>query len=346
LRLKAIASSLAARSDQHAKLIVPMAVVLYQHKLRRSPGEAERVDTSVDPRSFGIEMEDLDGHLRVERLSLGEEDAVVSRLTSTGYRGILRDDDNFTFVLQREGRYAVRISDHEYCMYPGNLLAFRPNERQTRVRVGKTGIRRATTLQLPVKRMNDLARAMDTSVALVFPRDGFDLHGAGGQTLKRILPHVSDDMFLRPSVPLPTKVLQEFRYLIDEVLCELIGRTAAQQSSRRIFPAFHRVRQAEELMYAYSGEPISMLELAEAVGVSLRSLQLAFADVYNGQSPREVLNRIRLDKARERLLAADGDGQVTTIALDSGFFHLGRFSQAYARAFGERPSETLARRRA
>ena len=47
-----------------------------------------------------------------------------------------------------------------------------------------------------------------------------------------------------------------------------------------------------------------------------------------------------------RRSAANGDGQVTMIALDSGFYHLSRFVQAYARAFGERPSETLARRRA
>lgn len=323
-----------------------MAVVTYQHKPLRPTVRAERVDTVIDPRSLGIEMEDPEGHLRVEQLTLGQGDAVISRLTSTGYIGSLRDDDNYTFVLQLSGRYIVRISDHDYSMYPGNLLAFRPNERQTRVSVGKTGTRSAATLQLPVSRMNDLARGMDTSVARAFPRDGFALHGAGGLTLARILPQLCDDLFLRPSVPPPPKVAQEIRYLIDEVLCESIGRTVAQQSSQRIFPALHRVRQAEELMYADSGEPISMLELAEAVGVSLRSLQLAFADVYDGQSPREVLNRIRLDKARQRLLAANNDERVTAIALDSGFFHLSRFSQAYVRAFGERPSETLARRRA
>jgi transcriptional regulator GlxA family with amidase domain len=55
---------------------------------------------------------------------------------------------------------------------------------------------------------------------------------------------------------------------------------------------------------------------------------------------------MRLEKARQRLIAANGEGQVTTIALDSGFHHLSRFAHAYARTFGERPSETLARRRA
>ena len=89
-----------------------------------------------------------------------------------------------------------------------------------------------------------------------------------------------------------------------------------------------------------------MAKLAESLGVSLRSLQMAFAAAYGGCSPRAILNRIRPEKARARLLASPQDGQVTTIAMDSGFFHLGRFSQAYARAYGEKPSETLARRRA
>ena len=134
--------------------------------------------------------------------------------------------------------------------------------------------------------------------------------------------------------------------MIEDVLCEALGATIEQQSSRRIFPAFHRVRQAEELMYAHSDEPLAMRDIAKFLGVSLRSLQLAFAETHDGLTPRDVLNRIRLEKARARLLAADGDAQVTTVAMDSGLFHLGRFSQAYARAFGEKPSETLLRRRA
>jgi transcriptional regulator GlxA family with amidase domain len=88
-----------------------------------------------------------------------------------------------------------------------------------------------------------------------------------------------------------------------------------------------------------------MRELAQSLGISLRSLQLAFQEVH-GHGPREALNRIRLEKARQRLLAAREEGRVTAIALESGFSHLSRFAQSYAQAFGERPSETLLRRRA
>jgi transcriptional regulator GlxA family with amidase domain len=60
--------------------------------------------------------------------------------------------------------------------------------------------------------------------------------------------------------------------------------------------------------------------------------------------PRATLARLRLQAARARLLAATEADSVTAIALDCGFAHLGRFAVAYRRAYGERPSETLARR--
>ena len=290
-------------------------------------------------------LDDPTGYLRVEELALGYRDVVISRLHSTGYRGRWRDDTYFTFVLQDLGRYDLQIAGQDFSMSRGALLAFRPNERETHIRPGKTGIRAAITVQVPIARMNALLQDMGTSVEAAFPHDGVALHGEAGKTLARLLPQLADDIFHRAG-SLPCRVEQEIKLLIDEILCEMIGQRVEVPASRKVFPAFHRVRQAEDLMQAHSDEPISMAKLAEGLGVSLRSLQLAFAEVYGGCSPRDILNRIRLEKARARLLASPQDGQVTTVAMDSGFFHLGRFSQAYARAYGEKPSETLARRRA
>jgi hypothetical protein len=55
---------------------------------------------------------------------------------------------------------------------------------------------------------------------------------------------------------------------------------------------------------------------------------------------------LRLNKAR-RLLQSPHAAHlnVTAAAVRSGFDHLGRFSTEYRALFGERPSETLARRR-
>lgn len=298
-----------------------------------------------DTERLGMTLDDPTGYLQVEECALHDRDVVISRLRSTGYRGRWRDDTYFTFVLQDLGRYDLHIAGQDYSMSHGTLLAFRPNERETRIRPGKTGLRAAITLQVPIARMTALLQGLETSPAAAFPTDGLALHGDRGKTLTRLLPQLAEDIFRRTG-PLPLRVEQEIKLLIDEILCEMIGQRVEGPASRKLFPAFHRVRQAEDLMQAHSDEPISMAKLAEGLGVSLRSLQLAFAEVYGGCSPRDILNRIRLEKARARLLASPQDGQVTTIAMDSGFFHLGRFSQAYARAYGEKPSETLARHRA
>jgi AraC-like DNA-binding protein len=49
----------------------------------------------------------------------------------------------------------------------------------------------------------------------------------------------------------------------------------------------------------------------------------------------------RLAAARLRLLQAEPEDTVTTIALRSGFTQLGRFAIAYRKRYGESPRETL-----
>ena len=133
--------------------------------------------------------------------------------------------------------------------------------------------------------------------------------------------------------------------LIDEFLSDLILRSTPLLTEERVLPAaWLRVRMAEEIMRARSDEPLSMASVAREIGVGLRSLQLAFMDA-RAMGPRDVLLRMRLERARERLLSAGPADTVTTIALDCGIAHLGRFPAAYRIAFGELPTETLARTR-
>ncbi|HYZ30880.1 MAG TPA: helix-turn-helix domain-containing protein [Crenalkalicoccus sp.] len=84
--------------------------------------------------------------------------------------------------------------------------------------------------------------------------------------------------------------------------------------------------------------------LAEAAGVSPRSLQRHFAQVL-GLGPHAVIQRIRLTAARQTLQSGEASS-VLDAALRHGFEHPGRFAIAYARAFGEAPSATLRAARA
>ena len=89
--------------------------------------------------------------------------------------------------------------------------------------------------------------------------------------------------------------------------------------------------------------PITLADMATASGVPERTLHDAFCK-FEGVSPMRYLRNLRLDRIHTQLCAGGPDTSVTAIALGCGFSHLGRFAQAYAERFGERPSHTLRRR--
>lgn len=95
------------------------------------------------------------------------------------------------------------------------------------------------------------------------------------------------------------------------------------------------------LLQVHSGEDLGVGDLAEALGVSIRTLQAALAADL-GSTPSQLLREARLRRAHELLLAADARTEsVAAIAQDCGFGHLGRFSQSYRQHFGFSPSQTL-----
>ena len=56
----------------------------------------------------------------------------------------------------------------------------------------------------------------------------------------------------------------------------------------------------------------------------------------------EERHRWILEAARRELMSAERDQTtVTVVALQYGFYHLGRFAGTYRETFGELPSETL-----
>lgn len=285
------------------------------------------------------------GAITTELRSVGDHGVTVGRVRSTGHEVDLREAESITFLLPRKGRLDIRISERSYRLPAGLLMAFRPTERRTRSTPDAGGQFFAATLQVPMARLRQLAQAIDARTDSAFATEAVLLHQGAGPVLARSLTHLADDLFLRPLSALPERVAVAVGQMVDDQLCEMLELAMPPGPWRRILPAYHRMRQAEEIMHEHSDDPLSMIEIARTLGVSLRSLQLAFSEVHDGQSPRSVLNRIRLDKARHRLMRARNDETVTTVALDSGFFHLSRFAQAYAKAFGERPSETLASRR-
>jgi AraC-like DNA-binding protein len=149
------------------------------------------------------------------------------------------------------------------------------------------------------------------------------------------------------------RVAAHMEYLLIELLSQALGPNAlsempmdpallnAHGSGQGIAPAF--VRRAEAFMRAHSADMLQLQEIAVAAGVPSRTLRDGFQQ-FRGTSPMQFVRDLRMSQARETLLRAGPDVRVSDVALACGFLHLGRFSLAYAKAFGESPSATLRRR--
>jgi AraC-like DNA-binding protein len=136
--------------------------------------------------------------------------------------------------------------------------------------------------------------------------------------------------------------VDDLRDVEDRIASWLARRIVAASGLVELSPSSRQVvERVDAWVRAHAAQPMSLDELRRVAGVSARTLQEACLARW-GQTPIELVASRRLEIARSML--SSGRAQtVTTAALHSGFSHLGRFSVVYKRAFGESPSETLAR---
>ncbi|MCG2581362.1 MAG: AraC family transcriptional regulator [Marinobacter sp.] len=89
-------------------------------------------------------------------------------------------------------------------------------------------------------------------------------------------------------------------------------------------------------------ENISIEDIESTAGVSRNKLYADFKK-YFGAPPTAYLKRIRLEGVRQDILEDRAYENISGIAMNWGFNHLGRFSADYKKQFNESPSETLQR---
>ncbi|GAB5097729.1 AraC family transcriptional regulator [Caballeronia sp. HLA56] len=135
------------------------------------------------------------------------------------------------------------------------------------------------------------------------------------------------------------QIARQMEGLLIDMLADALPYTAAAHGA--IAPAF--LKRAEEFIRTHASDDLQLEDIANVAGVSPRTLRDRFQSV-RGVSPMQFLRDVRMQQARDALLAAEPHARVSDIALACGFFHLGRFSIAYAKVFGELPSETLRKR--
>jgi AraC-like DNA-binding protein len=107
----------------------------------------------------------------------------------------------------------------------------------------------------------------------------------------------------------------------------------------RVAPA--AVRRALAFMEAHADQPLTVTQIAAALGIGARDLREAFRR-HLGTTPPARLRRIRLERVHRELQTADPTGRtVAEIARRWGFADPARFASYYLARYGIAPSRTL-----
>lgn len=104
-----------------------------------------------------------------------------------------------------------------------------------------------------------------------------------------------------------------------------------------------KVLRVIEIMEANLSDPLSLVEIARAVGLSRRQVERLF-DKEMGRSPARYYLEIRLDRARHLLMQSQLP--IVEIAVASGFVSASHFSKCYRELYSRSPQQERAGRAA
>lgn len=163
-------------------------------------------------------------------------------------------------------------------------------------------------------------------------------------TRKKIIEHFAEGVAIIQSDLLVRNSSRALAKFEEEFVCDFL-EVVEQQLPTHSNGAEQRVaavvREIDQYVHKSFLVNSSVAELCAACQVPRRTLDRAFQNAV-GMGPATYLRRVRLNGVRRALQQRSPDSTtVTDVALEFGFWHLGRFAEQYAELFGEAPHETL-----
>ena len=148
-----------------------------------------------------------------------------------------------------------------------------------------------------------------------------------------------------PAADQPPLVLPELEQAVIVNFLAANRHAYTQRLEQQVGGAAPRhVQLAEEYIEANWSQPLTIEALVEVTGVSARALFRSFRE-RRGYTPMAFAKITRLRRARDMLASGNPETSVTAVAYACGFATMGHFAREYRQAFGELPSQTLARSR-
>ncbi|MCX5497253.1 helix-turn-helix domain-containing protein [Kaistia dalseonensis] len=131
--------------------------------------------------------------------------------------------------------------------------------------------------------------------------------------------------------------------MIKDRVWEVCSRMVATEPDKRPREtySYSLFKRAQSRVMDDPDQTLGVSDIAAYLNVPEHVLRGAFLDA-TGVTPRAWLRLCRLDRARRAILrSGETPRTVAQIAMEAGFFHLGRFSAYYSQVFDETPFDTV-----
>ena len=164
--------------------------------------------------------------------------------------------------------------------------------------------------------------------------------GIGAHARETLL-YVVNAMDSNPTILDHPLLVKNFEELLLGIILSLPSNFSDELSTPPRMPFTPgNIAKAEEYIEANAGLPITIADILLQAECSRKVLFGNFRK-FRGYTPGEFLATVRLKLAHGRLSQPNESDTITSIAYESGFSHLGRFSENYQKRYGVLPSETL-----
>jgi AraC-like DNA-binding protein len=167
---------------------------------------------------------------------------------------------------------------------------------------------------------------------------------AAGRLFARTADLIYGQLVTMAATEIPALLVQEMTRMTAAAFLETFPNTAMTadylQGPGWVPPA--SVHWAAGFIDAYADQPVTLNQIALVAGVTGQALEHAFRRHY-GTTPTGYLHRVRLERARGQLQAAEpGDGTtVAAVARQWGWAGSADFAAAYLHLFGVLPIHSL-----
>lgn len=285
----------------------------------------------VSPYSFSLRA--------VEGFASWQGSSGSNRRFDIGIKG-----DEFMFFFENSTSYAVESGSVSHALCPSKGLLI-PAQHYSGIDIAENSSGEGFVLS-----RSALTGALVNTYRRPVPSDfsfapTMDLQTGPARRILALMHYFRDNVLSQSDLAVSPMAVASFQEMLCLLMVENLKHSCSGFDYLASGVAPRQIKRARDYIHANAHRAITMVNIAEAAGVSVRALQINFRRFLD-TTPRLYLHLVRLDGVRCELQhTAPSVTTVAEVARRWGFTHMGRFSQEYQKRFGIKPSVDQGRAR-